>query len=223
MRSSIVCVRSSISSSALDHLFGGGEVAVEQRLRAARDRLGGERRETDHVDAQLVERSRGTSCAPRPGPLSGMGVVVTTPPIALRADAERRSARCPSPPILPCDARVRPVCTLGRGQLFIARLLSRHARATGSKRRARTVMVNRERLEDPPSESCSGMWLSSVGSAWPGRARTESAGPGTPPFPAPRSPAGRRRRADAGGRVISGPAAHGCVRRSPRSAPARRW
>ena len=39
----------------LDHALGRGEVAVEQRLGAARDRLGGERGEADHVDPQLVE------------------------------------------------------------------------------------------------------------------------------------------------------------------------
>ena len=38
-----------------DDLFGRVEVAVEQRLRAAGDRLGGERGETDDVDPQLVE------------------------------------------------------------------------------------------------------------------------------------------------------------------------
>ena len=38
-----------------DDALGGVEVAVEQRLRAAGDRLGGERGEADHVDAELVE------------------------------------------------------------------------------------------------------------------------------------------------------------------------
>ena len=38
-----------------DDPFGGGEIAVEQGLRTAGDRLGGERGETDDVDPQLVE------------------------------------------------------------------------------------------------------------------------------------------------------------------------
>ena len=39
----------------LDDGVGGREVAVEQRLRAAGDLLGGEGGEADHVDAELVE------------------------------------------------------------------------------------------------------------------------------------------------------------------------
>ena len=40
---------------ALDDVFRGGEIAVEERLGASRDRLGGERGEPDDVDADLVE------------------------------------------------------------------------------------------------------------------------------------------------------------------------
>ena len=40
----------------LDHLLRGREVAVEQCRGTARDRFCGQRGETDHVDAELVER-----------------------------------------------------------------------------------------------------------------------------------------------------------------------
>ena len=63
-----------------DDVFGGVEVAVEQRLRAARDRFGGERGEPDDVDAQLVEALVERLARLVAGAPSGRGVVVTTPP-----------------------------------------------------------------------------------------------------------------------------------------------
>ena len=68
----------------LDDAFGGGEVAVEQRLGAAGDRLGGERGETDDVDAQLVEVSWNVLRALLGRRIFGHGVVVTTPPMVER-------------------------------------------------------------------------------------------------------------------------------------------
>ena len=99
-----------------DDAFGRVEVAVEQRLRAARDRLGGERGETDDVDAQLVEVSRGTPCAPRRRRALGNGCGRSRRLQLAEGGCRRCTARLRSVSILPRDRRVRACRTLGRGQ-----------------------------------------------------------------------------------------------------------
>ena len=148
--------------------------------------------------AQLVEVLVERLARPRSAALQALVSIVTTPPRVLRAGSGDAAARLRSASILPRDRPVRALRTLGRRHPSLLVYLP----ATQGQRRGNPAPVRWPSTENgsriPPPRAVPGSWLFTVGSAWPGRARTESAGPGTPPFPAPRSPQvagiGRRHR-----------------------------
>ena len=172
VRSSIVCVSSSITSSALDDVFGGVEVAVEQRLRAARDRFGGERGETDDVDAQLVEAlverlARLVVGTRRAVEWWSRRLRLMRP----RRDLVAAAGACPLHP--------------RTWQLFTARLPARHIEGNGVRNSPPVVLtVNRERLRIPPPRAVPGSGSSRLGV----RGREEldgECGAGKSPLPGP--------------------------------------
>ena len=185
VRSSMECVSSSIASSASIDALGGREVAVEQRLRAAGDRLGGERGETDHVDAQLVE------------------VLVVRPADLLQlALGERSRGHVVSGFVADASnhqfAPSRQLYTRGsrlRHQDFLTRSPARYVEATPSKQRVRSMGSHRSgtaRRSTPPTGPAAGRigqaWSSVGFRAWPGGQRRSVWGRELPPSRAPHPP-----------------------------------